>query len=74
MVFFVIGLIGTLMSYVGFGTVGITAGSWAAAIQSFFGVVSSGSLFSIFQGWGMFGIFSKMSWIGYIGEIAKFFL
>ena len=61
------------MSGLGFGTIGITAGSWAAAIQSFLGCVSSGSLFAIFQSFGMLGYFNLMSFIGYFGGLIGMF-
>ena len=67
MVLCIIGLIGSFFTYLGFGTIGITAGSWAAYLQSLIEPVSSGSIFSIFQSWGMKGVFENMSWIGDLG-------
>ena len=38
---------GFLLSLIGFGASGIIKGSIAAAIQSWFGIISAGSLFAI---------------------------
>lgn len=48
----------------GFGTIGVSAGSTAAAIQSGIGCVSSGSAFSVMTSLGMKGVFAKGVFIG----------
>lgn len=46
-----------VLSTVGFGTVGVSAGSTAAAIQSTMGgFIAKGSLFSLCQSWGAVGL------------------
>ena len=45
----------------GFGTVGIMAGSVAAAIQSSIGAVTAGSTFATMTSLGMTGVFSTLA-------------
>jgi len=62
----------------GFGKIGIAAGSIAAFIQSLIGVVKAGSLFSFFQSLGMTGSLILGSVISgftmFIGIASKFFV
>uniref|UniRef100_L7M2U7 Putative interferon alpha-inducible protein n=1 Tax=Rhipicephalus pulchellus TaxID=72859 RepID=L7M2U7_RHIPC len=44
------------LSAVGFGKVGVTAGSTAAAINSSIGTIAKGSLYSLCQHWGAVGL------------------
>ncbi len=60
----VISTIALIPNILGFGTVGIAAGSAAAGIQSWIGAVSSGSLFAIVQSLAMKGIFLGSSLVG----------
>ena len=39
-------MIGALLGLIGFGAAGIIKGSIAAAIQSWFGIITAGSLFA----------------------------
>ena len=48
----------------GFGTIGISAGSLAAGIQSFIGAVTAGSFFATMTSFGMKGIFAKFATFG----------
>ena len=48
----------------GFGTIGISAGSLAAGIQSFIGAVKTGSFFATMTSFGMKGIFAKFATFG----------
>ena len=48
----------------GFGTIGISAGSLAAGIQSFIGAVKAGSFFATMTSFGMKGIFAKFATFG----------
>ncbi len=48
----------------GFGTIGISAGSVAAGIQSSIGAVKAGSFFATMTSFGMKGIFAKFATFG----------
>ncbi len=48
----------------GFGSAGVIGGSAAAGVQSWIGVVSSGSLFAIVQSLAMKGIFLGSTLLG----------
>ena len=71
------GLILCIPTLIGFGTVGIAAGSIAAAIQSSIGSVAAGSIFAQMTSWGMVGVFSKAACAGIAsiaGGIGAFFI
>ena len=48
----------------GFGTIGIAAGSIAAGIQSSIGAVTAGSIFATMTSLGMTGFFAKLATFG----------
>ena len=50
----------SLITYVGFTSLGIAAGSSAASIQSSIGIVKAGSWFSAMQSAGATGLFSTV--------------
>ena len=60
----IIGAAGFIPIGLGFGTVGITAGSVAAGIQSSIGAVKVGSTFVTMTSLGMTGIFAKFATFG----------
>lgn len=59
--------LGSAMTWIGFTTTCIAAGSLAASTQSSMGRVASGSAFSSFQSTGTHGGFHKMRIVGAIG-------
>jgi hypothetical protein len=66
--------IGAAMTYAGFGSSGIVAGSVAAGIQSAIGNVIAGSLFAIFQSIGMLGGWVGMLVMGGLLTVVSFFI
>ena len=53
--------VGMIPIIIGFGHVGITAGSIAAGIQSAIGNVAAGSAFAKFTSLGMLGVFNVLT-------------
>ena len=60
----IIASIGLIPMGLGFGTLGITAGSIAAGIQSSIGAVTAGSTFASMTSLGMTGVFSSLATVG----------